>query len=239
MNIKPRSAWGAKPPTRPGEPWADHGPIDLVVHWVGGSGSLFLSDPARVPQAIRAIQAAEMAGPYSDIAYNLVLDPWGQLWEGRTLAVRGAANGPETNGTKPSVCLLLNQGDTMTQPMKETIKAMRVNLTPGQLYGHREVNTTACPGNEVMAWISDQRQPRPPTPPPPAKMELDPMYLMRGDKTPHVWIVSGGTKRHLDAASYPSWLVWSLVHIPGACDPMTNKEWVVPQIMVDALKDLV
>jgi hypothetical protein len=191
-----------------------------------------------VPQAIRAIQAAEMAGPYSDIAYNLVCDPWGQLWEGRTLAVRGAANGPETNGTKPSVCLLLNQGDVMTQPMKDTIKAMRVSLTPGQLYGHREVNTTACPGNEVMAWISDQRQPRPPTPPLPV-MELDPMYLMRGNMTPHVWIVSGGTKRHLDAAAYPSWLVWSIVHIPGATDPATNKEWVVPQVMVDALKPLV
>ena len=239
MNIKPRSAWGAKPPTRRGEPWADHGPIDLVVHWVGGSGSLSLSDPAQVPAAIRAIQAAEMAGPYSDIAYNLVCDPWGQLWEGRTLAVRGAANGPQTNGTKPSVCLLLNQGDVMTQPMKETIKAMRVSLTPGQLYGHREVNTTACPGNDVMAWISEQRQPRPPIPPPLPRMELDPMYLMRGDKTPHVWIVSGGTKRHLDAASYPSWLVWSLVHIPGACDPATSKEWVVPQVMVDILKELV
>jgi hypothetical protein len=178
-------------------------------------------------------------GIYSDIAYNLVLDWQGQLWEGRTLAVRGAANGPETNGTKPSVCLLLNQADTMTQPMKETIKAMRVNLTPGQLYGHREVNATTCPGNEVMAWISDQRQPRPPTPPPLPVMELDPMYLMRGDKTPHVWIVSGGTKRHLDAAAYPSWLVWSIVHIPGSTDPSTNKEWVVPQVMVDALKALV
>ena len=71
MIIKSRADWGARPPLSPPSKWSD-GPHDLVVHWVGGSGTMGLTSPDKVPAAIRNIQAYEQSKGYSDIAYNLI-----------------------------------------------------------------------------------------------------------------------------------------------------------------------
>ena len=168
MHIEPRSAWGAAPPKAPGKPWAPSGPIDLVVHWVGGSGSIGITSHADCPTRIKAIQTYEMSKEYSDIAYNLICCPHGTVYEGRGLNVQGAANGPQTNATKPSVCLLLNMADRMTPAMQDRILDLNRWVTPGTILGHREVNTTTCPGDEVYAWITTHRHanPIPPVPAP-------------------------------------------------------------------------
>lgn len=236
MIILPRSNWNAAPSRCLPQGWAPGGPKDLVVHWVGGSGTLNLSDHSKCPAAIRNVQAYEMSKEYCDIAYNLVLCPHGFVYEGRGLQFRGAANGPATNGTKPSVCLLLNQQDHMTAEMQQSIRLLRAFHTPGQLFGHREVNTTSCPGDEVFAWIIAERVPRPPAPGP-VQIGDDEMKLMRGDKTPEVWLCGSGWKTHITATSYGAWKLWLVANVPGACDPRTSAEWVVPQVMVDNLRD--
>jgi hypothetical protein len=167
MQILPRSAWGAAPPKSPGRPWASGGPVDLVVHWVGGSGTIGIRSHTDCPTRIRAVQSYEMSQEYSDIAYNVVCCPHGTVYEGRGLGVQGAANGPATNGTKPSVCLLLNVDDTMTPAMQASVLELNRTVTPGMILGHREVNTTTCPGPQVYGWILNTRtqpQPEPPTP---------------------------------------------------------------------------
>lgn len=177
MDIQPRSAWGAVPPKEPGQPWANGEPIDLVVHWVGGAGTLNIRSHSDCPTRIRAIQQYEMTHGYSDIAYNLVCCPHGTVYEGRGLNVRGAANGPATNGTKPSVCLLLNVDDPMTSAMQDRILDLNRWVTPGRIVGHREVNTTTCPGDQVFAWIETHRT-APPTPKPPTPVEDDDMQRL-------------------------------------------------------------
>ena len=232
MIIKSRADWGARPPLSPPSKWTD-GPHDLVVHWVGGSGSLNLSNPSQVPQAIRNIQAYEQSKGYSDIAYNLIADPFGGVWNGRTLAFAGAANGPATNGTKPSVCLLLNKDDLMTVQMKDAVRQIRRELCPGQLLGHREVNLTFCPGDDVMRWIQSERVTPAPVPPaPPTQIEDEMTKLIRGSSTPSVWITNGIVKRHVTAAAYGGWLI--VGHsVPGMLDG--NKEWVWDQAFVDSI----
>ena len=232
MIIKSRADWGARPPLSPPSKWTD-GPHDLVVHWVGGSGSLNLSNPSQVPQAIRNIQAYEQSKGYSDIAYNLIADPFGQVWNGRTLAFAGAANGPATNGTKPSVCLLLNKDDLMTVQMKDAVRQIRRELCPGQLLGHREVNLTFCPGDDVMRWVQSERVTPAPVPPaPPTQIEDEMTKLIRGSSTPSVWITNGIVKRHVTAAAYGGWLI--VGHsVPGMLDG--NKEWVWDQAFVDSI----
>jgi len=79
-------------------------------------------------------------------------------------------------------------------------------------------------------------RPAPPPIPPPMIQEDD-MVLLRGDKTPHVWLVNGPLKVHLTADTYPQWLFF-LAGRPGAVDPTTRREWVVPQAMVDTLRDV-
>ena len=232
MIIKSRADWGARPPLSPPSKWTD-GPHDLVVHWVGGSGTMGLTSPDKVPQAIRNIQAHEQSKGYSDIAYNLVCDPFGGVWNGRTLAFAGAANGPATNGTKPSVCLLLNKDDVMTVQMKDAVRQIRRELCPGQLLGHREVNLTYCPGDDVMRWVQSERVTPAPVPPsPPTQIEDEMTKLIRGSSTPSVFITNGIVKRHVTAAAYPGWLI--VGHsVPGMLDG--NKEWVWDQAFVDSI----
>ena len=186
-HILPRSAWGAAPPKSPGRPWATGGPIDLVVHWVGGAGSLNIRSHEDCPARIRGIQSYEMANGYSDIAYNVLICPHGTIYEGRGLGVQGAANGPQTNATKPSVCLLLNVADTMTPAMGDRILDLNRAEMPGRILGHREVNSTTCPGDQVFAWIVSTRIVPPPTHEPPEETEVqrivkcdngDPMVLI-------------------------------------------------------------
>jgi hypothetical protein len=173
MNILPRSAWGAAPPSASPQPWP--GPTsDLVVHWVGGAGSINADNHAECPTRIRAIQSYEQSHGYTDIAYNLVCCPHGQVYEGRGLQYRGAANGPATNSTKPSVCLLLNVNNKMTAAMQAALLELNATVCPGTILGHREVNTTTCPGDDVFAWITTHRHATP-TPPPPVPPEDDDM----------------------------------------------------------------
>ena len=75
--------------------------------------------------------------------------------------------------------------------------------------------------------------PAPPVPHP-TLMEDTEMMLMRGDKTPEVWLVNGPWKTHVTAEAYPGWL-WTLASRTGAIDPTTRKVWVVPQVMVDII----
>jgi len=84
--------------------------------------------------------------------------------------------------------------------------------------------------------ISYSKPQPPPIPPPFIDLENE-MKLMRGDKTPHVWMVSGPFRLHLTAEVYPMWL-WTAASTPGSLDPRTNKEFVVPQAMIDSLKDV-
>ena len=173
MNILPRSAWGAAPASAPGQKWAAGGPVDLVVHYVGGKGTIGIRSHDDCPGRIRNVQAYEMSHGYTDIAYNLALCPHGQVYESRGLQVRGAANGPTTNGTKPSVCLLLNEPDPMTPAMQQAILDLNLTVTPGTIYGHREVNSTSCPGDDVYQWILGHRHATPPTPPDPLPEDED------------------------------------------------------------------
>ena len=192
-----------------------------------------LTAPHEVPAAIRSLQESAQSHGYSDIPYNLLLDGFGQLWNGRSLQYAGAANGPATNGTKPSVCLLLNKDDQMTVQMKDTIRQLRRELTPGLLLGHREVNLTFCPGEDVMRWIQSERiVPTPIPPSPPSMIEDEMTKLIRGTTTPSVWITNGIVKRHITAAVYPMW-IWYAASVPGMTKD--NKEWVWDQTLVDSI----
>lgn len=82
----------------------------------------------------------------------------------------------------------------------------------------------------------------PPAPtPPPTNTGETTMLMLRGDATPHVWLVNGNTKLHLTGdqpgqpGTYGPWLMFCVAHVPGATDPTTHKEWVVPQRMVDTI----
>jgi len=165
--IHPRSEWGAAPSKGAYSNWSVS-PRDLVVHYVGGSGDIGIHSHADCPAHIRSVQAYEQGHGYIDIAYNLVLCPHGVVYEARGLGHAGAANGPRTNGSKPSV-LYLSNNTALTPEALGALHTLWAEHGPA-LYGHREVNSTSCPGDPIFGQVVAMRSgaiqpPAPPTPP--------------------------------------------------------------------------
>ncbi|MHB0976909.1 MAG: peptidoglycan-binding protein [Candidatus Aquicultorales bacterium] len=145
ITIIPRSTWGARPPKQE-NPQAGKD-TEIVHHTITSApGGDELAE-------LRAIQDAHMdSRGWNDIGYNLIVGRKGDIYEGRGMTAVGAhASGFNT----PSIgvaCL----GDYQTgQPTKETLTALD-NLTAylkGQtvvtVEGHRDVNATACPGDNL------------------------------------------------------------------------------------------
>lgn len=156
--MESRESWGAAAPKNAPEPWAPGGARGLVVHWVGsGAMGLHAKDHSACQAAMRGIQNYEQNHGYSDIAYNLAACPHGKIMEGRGVSVRGAANGGGTNGTYGSLCLLVGVGDPISPTFEHSIRSVQREFFPGSLLAHRQVNSTACPGDEITALVASIR----------------------------------------------------------------------------------
>ena len=169
MNIIPRAEWGAAEPnldsvegpydpvTNPGGWMAYDEPLPevlttIVVH----HSALPLSDGPREIQGMHMTFKG-----YADIGYHFLIDEHGRLYEGRSLAVRGAHTGGHNTGTV-GVVLLGNFQDA--EPTEEQLAALRrlcgwlidaYAIT--HLAGHRDFQpgVTLCPGDKLEVLLPD------------------------------------------------------------------------------------
>jgi N-acetylmuramoyl-L-alanine amidase len=154
-----RSDWGAKP-AKSTTPMAR--PVSRAfVHHTAGD--------ARTPpaQAVRNVQRQHQNDPktpYSDIAYQELIAIDGTTLDGRTTAVQGGATKGH-NATSLSWCLLGNfDTERPTGSMLEALaQRLALAVTEGRLTrdfvlsGHRDANSTACPGRYVMPHLTSVR----------------------------------------------------------------------------------
>lgn len=167
----------------------------------------------------------------ADITRWLLAHPQYRIDKQRARDTPGAVlllGGPDGYGPKGHVGLSLGGGKTLE--------------SRGSKNGVGIYNFIDIGWNDFMLAPGIQYTPQQPaTPPSPSPspslipQETD-MKLMRGDKQPHVWIVNGPWKTHITAEAYPGWLFLCNA-TPGAVDPTTKKEWVVPQAMIDIIAD--
>ena len=162
LSILPRAAWGAVAPdlNAPGE----HGLYDPRTNpdgWrvydrplPGLLNTVVIHHSALpVSDGPFQIQAKHMHDKgYADIAYHFVIDAGGQIYEGRSLLVRGAHTGGHNTGTV-GVCLMGNFENTpppQAQAMSAKIlaQALQAHYALTHLAGHRDFqpNETVCPG---------------------------------------------------------------------------------------------
>jgi hypothetical protein len=152
--IRPRSDWGAAPSG--GASWlaAD---VGVAVHWEGPYMGPYAQ--ASVPSLLRGIQRYHQGTQgWADIAYNFVVDRFGGTWEGRGWNARSAANGTSSsNSNYLAVCYLGGQGDPFTAEAANAISALfQEHVARGgraEITGHRDHTATACPGDEIYAWV--------------------------------------------------------------------------------------
>jgi peptidoglycan hydrolase-like protein with peptidoglycan-binding domain len=135
---------------------------------------------ARDIEAMHARSITSQAAP----AYNYLVSnrPGGEIMEGCGRDVRGPASGTnDANITGIAVCILqpsTAQGRptaALSEDCRRSVRALyeHLNRLTGrtlQIRGHRQIVSTACPGPDIFAWLSNGMQasggqPAPPAPP--------------------------------------------------------------------------
>ena len=197
--MHPRAAWCARPPRSRS---VLHDPLAITVHWEGvGVG---LTDPKHVPRVISAVQDFHMdSRRMVDIAYNWLIDPWGELWEGRGGGVRSGANGTDyANDHHLAVCVLTGPGDPLLRPVVFAALAALRDEYCLPLRRHSDEKPTACPGPELSAWVHANTEPRPHAQPPLEDI-LMPYLLLHDPESEAIWaLFPGGVVRHIGGAEW-------------------------------------
>jgi hypothetical protein len=162
MEIITRAGWGARPPESVvSVSWARR--TKFIVHYSGASKH----------QTVRAIQNFHMdSRGWSDVGYNFLADYHGNLYIGRGWTALGTHTvGHNTSGI--AVCFIGVNGDA-TDAARAAIRwlyeeACRRKGATLRRYGHRDLDQTSCPGDDLHQWVHAGMplpEPAPPLPPP-------------------------------------------------------------------------
>jgi hypothetical protein len=121
--VRTRADWGADESLRTGKPSYAKAVQAVVVHHTAGGNDYSRAD---VPKKIRADYAYHVkARGWSDLGYNIVVDRFGGIWEGRAGGLGRATIGSHTAGFNTGTLGVSLLGDmTQALPTPETVAAM-------------------------------------------------------------------------------------------------------------------
>lgn len=173
--VQPRSAWGAA--AYRGTPSvARNGAQQVVLHHTAGHNDLRRADGTcdrnAVAARLRAYQSWHQNGNgWSDLGYNLAIDPCGGVWEGRDGGLDRAVIGAHAaHWNTGSVGIAVMGNYERLQPNADILRALDrvvgwkaaihgvdlqgsvtrtvsgVNRVAPAVVGHQQVGSTACPG---------------------------------------------------------------------------------------------
>jgi len=188
-NIISRSQWGAGTSMRCGGPSYGNGIRAAVVHHTATGNDYAPEDSAAIVRSIYAYHTMTLG--WCDIAYNALVDRYGQVFEGRGGGITKDVLGSHTGGFNRDVWGVSMIGDFEDEaPPDITVKAVgrllgwrmsldRVNplntvqlksaggqytVVPGgdavtlpEIFAHRDVGNTECPGNAGYAALGEIR----------------------------------------------------------------------------------
>lgn len=206
MTLITRAEWFAQAPRGSLNQIAPH-PNGSALHWEGPG--IHLGSHNDCFAAVAQIQHYHMGTKgWSDIAYNLLVCPHGDVFIGRGPGIGSAANGTnDSNRAWYAICALVGVGDTLTPELLtgigEAFAYLRANGAGPGVRGHRDFKTTTCPGDELYAMVRAGTWaptavptsppvtvpvPAAPTPAPPTaptlEYAMDTLDLRTADRTP-------------------------------------------------------
>ena len=150
-----RSAWRALPPTFP---YARHEPFYFTLHHT--QGNYPKTYEAAVAEVLFVQDYHQNAKGWIDIGYHFLIDPAGNIFEGRPILAEGA----HVSGHNPGnigISILGNYhppvSNEVTQASADSFVAIgrylkdtyAVNVS--SFYAHRDIGNTACPGDILYA----------------------------------------------------------------------------------------
>ena len=185
-----RKQWGALPITKYDQKIAPPVRTQVVIHHsVTSEGKT----QAQVEATLRNIDKQHRGNGWGGIGYNLAVDYDGRIYEARGLDILGAhASGANTKSY--GICYIGDGRKRITDKGVAGIKkaiALVQNHSAKKLkvVGHKDINSTACPGDKIYKLITDKQfviewpvvKPKPPVKPlvkPPVKPTPDKKYVL-------------------------------------------------------------
>lgn len=120
-------------------------------------------DHSKCDDTMRSIQNYHMdTQGWSDIAYNLCVCQHGYIFEGRGKGKGSAANGTtQANYDYYAVCALVGQGDpqpaVLDDGIADAVAYFRSWGAGSKVVGHRDLVSTACPGDSLYNKVKSGR----------------------------------------------------------------------------------
>lgn len=201
MAFHNRAAWRARRPV-----YVNKGNLNQksTGHWNGptvrvGGRTTWSHD--KCPALVRGIQNFHMDGRgWSDIAYNFVVCPHGDIFEGRGYNVRNGANGTNHgNATSHAIMWLSGQGNPFSEGEKRGFRecaqlVSRQTHAPFSAIGHRDHKSTECPGAERYNWIRQGMKVNGAAAPTPPPNSASPRTIRQGERGDLVRLVQSIAK---------------------------------------------
>ena len=132
----------------------------ITIHHQGNPSPFTSTDPMVVANELRNIQKDHIrrmgAG---DIGYHFIIDPAGNIWEGRSLSNLGAH---VRSGNDENLGIMLLGNFNIQDPTPEQLETLNVFLgqqmdtfgvAPNYVFGHRDLAATECPGDRLYAKL--------------------------------------------------------------------------------------
>jgi hypothetical protein len=160
--VHSRAEWGAVTPAQPYTP--DPLPWRVTLHHSDGKYTRNLAESL---QEARFIQDFHIHGRgWNDIAYHFLVDPEGDIIEGRPEGTLGAHTLGNNEGNVGIVLLGTYHPPVNNRPTKAQLDAVaalgrylvaRYGIDPSSLKGHRDYKQTDCPGDIAYAKLDALR----------------------------------------------------------------------------------
>ncbi|MBA2504958.1 MAG: N-acetylmuramoyl-L-alanine amidase [Thermoleophilaceae bacterium] len=169
--IVPRSGWGAEGCPPKSKPGTGEVKAALVHHTVTANDYT----PAESPSIVLGIcRYHRNSNGWSDVGYNFLVDKYGTIFEGRAGGVDQAIVGAQAAGYNSETTGISNMGTHTSLPQTEAGLNSIANLikwklplhgagtagpvnvgtkTIERISGHRDVNSTSCPGEALYAQL--------------------------------------------------------------------------------------
>ncbi len=157
-----RAEWGAKPPTEEYTP--QQSLYRITVHHTEGRQTMTAADAKKEMSFIQSYH--QNTRKWIDIGYHFLIDGLGNVYEGRPYNVYGAH--VESNNTGNVGISIMGSyqapKDHHITPatlasLEKLIRELmgKQGISAKNLYGHREINATDCPGNNLFPVFTELR----------------------------------------------------------------------------------
>lgn len=158
--IVTRQQWGANPPIGN---YVPHNPYRLTQHHTAGTRVSTLQQGIAEMQFIQDFH--QNGRGWQDIGYHFCVDDSGRIYEGVPPQYRGTHVGGNNTGNI-GISYMGNfhiAGEFPTQSALDSLVriwswlSFEFGINPDSLFGHRDYNATACPGDNLYPEIPDMR----------------------------------------------------------------------------------